>query len=91
MTEAANEDDAMQGGNTRVTGLGRALLTSKLAQVGELAVVFLVALAVIMGAGPLVGENPLARQGVVWVANVLMLVMVWLGLACAGKVGVTLD
>jgi membrane protease YdiL (CAAX protease family) len=85
MTEAANEDDAMQGGNTRVTGLGRALLTSKLAQVGELAVVFLVALAVIMGAGPLAGENPLARQGVVWVANVLMLVMVWLGLRVRGQ------
>ncbi len=40
----------MQDGNARVTGLGRALLTSKRAQVGELVVVFVVALAVIMGA-----------------------------------------
>jgi hypothetical protein len=75
----------MQGGNTNVTGLGRALLTSKLAQVGELVVVFAVALVVVLGAGPLVGDNPLARQGVVWVANVLMLVMVWVGLRLRGQ------
>ena len=29
-----------------------------------------------MGGEPLLGKNPVARQGVVWVANVLMLVMV---------------
>ena len=75
----------MQGENKRVTGLGRTLLTSKLAQGGELVVVFIVAVALIMGAEPLVGENPLARQGVVWVANVLMLVMVWLGLRLRGQ------
>ena len=74
-----------QGRTTTVTGLGRVLLTSKLARVGEIAVVFLVALAVIMGTGPLVGENPLAFQGVVWVANVLMLVTVWLGLRLRGQ------
>ena len=75
----------MQDGNTRLVGLGRALLTNKLAQVGELVVVFVVAFAVIMGAGPLVGDNPVARQGVVWVANVLMLVTVWLGLRLRGQ------
>jgi len=75
----------LQGKNTLIKGLGRALLTSKLAQVGEIAVVFIVALAVIMGAGQLVGENPLARQGVVWVANVLMIVIVWLGLRLRGQ------
>ncbi len=72
-------------GNASVTGLGRALLTNKLAQVGELVGVFVVALIVIMGVGPLVGENPIARQGVVWVANVLMLVTVWLGLRLRGQ------
>ncbi len=75
----------MQYADPRVTRIGRALLTSKLAQVGELAAVFLIALAVIMVGGPLVGENPVARQGVVWVANVLMLVTVWLGLRLRGQ------
>ena len=75
----------MQDGNIRLVGLGRALLTNKLAQVGELVVVFVVAFAVIMGAGPLVEDNPVARQGVVWVANVLMLVTVWLGLRLRGQ------
>ena len=65
--------------------LGQALLSSKLAQVGELLAPFLVAGAVIWGVGPLVGEDPLARYGVVRVANVLMLVTVWLGLHFRGQ------
>lgn len=68
-----------------MTRLGRALLTSKLAQVGEILAVFLVAGTVIGSMGPLVGEDPLARYGVVWVANVLMLVTVWLGLHFRGQ------
>ena len=44
-----------------------------------------VALAVIGLVGPLAGENPVAGQGVVWVAQVLMLVMVWLGLRLRGQ------
>jgi membrane protease YdiL (CAAX protease family) len=47
--------------------------------------VFVVAAAMVFGVAPLVGENPLARQGVVWVANVLMLVVVWLGLRRRGQ------
>jgi membrane protease YdiL (CAAX protease family) len=38
-----------------------------------------------MVARPLVGDDPLARQGVVFVANLLMLVMVWLGLRVRGQ------
>ena len=68
-----------------MTRLGQALLSSKLAQVGEFLAVFLVPGAVIWGLGPLVGEDPLARYGVVWVANVLMLVTVWLGLHFRGQ------
>jgi hypothetical protein len=70
----------MQSGNTNVTGLERALLTNKAAQVAELVAVFVVAAAIVFGVVPVVGENPLARQGVVWIADVLMLVIVWLGL-----------
>ena len=68
-----------------MTGLGRALLHRKPAQVGEIVALFVVALAVIVLAAPLAGENPVASQGVVWVANVLMLVMVWLGLRLRGQ------
>ncbi len=68
-----------------MTGFGRALLHSKPVQVGEIVALFVLALAVIVLAGPLAGENPVARQGVVWVANILMLVMVWLGLRLRGQ------
>ncbi len=68
-----------------MTGFGRALLRSKPAQVAEIVALPLVALAVILFAMPLAGENPVAGQGVVWVANVLMLVMVWLGLRLRGQ------
>ena len=68
-----------------MTGLGRALLRNKAAQVGEIVALFVVAIAVIGLVGPLAGENPIAGQGVVWVANVLMLVTVWLGLRLRGQ------
>ena len=67
-----------------MTGFGRALLRSKPAQVGEIVALFVVALVVIVLAAPLAGENPVAGQGVVWVANILMLAMVWLGLRLRG-------
>ena len=68
-----------------MTGFGRALLRSKPAQVGEIVALFVVALVLIVLAAPLAGENPVARQGVVWVANILMLAMVWLGLRLRGQ------
>jgi membrane protease YdiL (CAAX protease family) len=70
---------------TGKTGFGGALLRSKPAQVGEIVALFVVAFAVIVLAGPLAGENPVAGQGVVWVANIVMLVMVWLGLRLRGQ------
>ncbi len=70
---------------TGMTGFGRVLLHSKPAQVGEIVALFVVAFAVIVLAAPLAGENPVAGQGVVWVANILMLVMVWLGLRLRGQ------
>jgi membrane protease YdiL (CAAX protease family) len=70
---------------TAVTTLGHRLRTSRAAQVAELVSVFAVAVAVVAFIAPLVGDNPLARQAVVWVANVIMLVMVWLGLRLRGQ------
>ncbi len=43
-----------------MTGIGRALLRSKPAQVREIVALFVVALAVIALAAPLAGENPVA-------------------------------
>lgn len=68
-----------------MTRLGQLLTTNRPAQVAELLGVFAPALVTITIAVPLVGDNPLARQAVVWVANVLMLVLVWLGLRLRGQ------
>ncbi len=51
----------------------------------EILVVSLVALAVVGIGWRLVGEEPLARQAVVWVANVLMLATIWAGLRLRGE------
>jgi membrane protease YdiL (CAAX protease family) len=47
--------------------------------------VFAVALVAITVVVPLAGENPLARQSVVWVTNIIMLGIVWLGLRLRGQ------
>lgn len=55
-------------------------LDGRLGLVLEVIVVFGVAWGVIVALAPLVGEGLLARQLVVWMANVVMLAVVWLGL-----------
>ncbi len=65
--------------------LGRALKEHRAVQVAEIVLVFLVAFAVVAVGWRLVGDNPLARQAVVWVANVLMLVTIWIGLRLRGQ------
>jgi hypothetical protein len=59
--------------------------TSRVTPVADLVVVFAVAVATLTIALPLVGEHPFARQTVVWVANVVMLALVWLGLRLRGQ------
>jgi membrane protease YdiL (CAAX protease family) len=75
----------MQNGTPSLTILGHLLRTNRAAHLADLVVVFAVALAAIAIALPLVGDHPLARQAVVWVANVLMLAVVWLGLRLRGQ------
>ena len=67
----------MHGALRMATRVERASLTRRLAQISELVGVFIPACIAIMVGTPLVGDNPLARHGVIFVANVLMLVMVW--------------
>lgn len=71
--------------STESTVLGQALSTNKAAQVGEIAAVFAVPIATIAIAGPWAGEDPMKLMGVVWVANVVMIAMVWYGLRLRGQ------
>lgn len=54
-------------------------------QCAEFIVLFAVPLAIFLLALPKVGDNPIARQGVMWVANVVMLIIVYLGLRLRGQ------
>lgn len=65
--------------------LGRILENNKLAKIAEIAFVFTVALAVIAIGWDVVGDDTLARQAVAWVANVLMMLVVWMGLRIRGQ------
>jgi membrane protease YdiL (CAAX protease family) len=75
----------MRSNHIWVDRIGRLLLNNKLAQIGELLAVFFVAFAVTIGTSPLVGENPLARHGVISVAILLMIFMIWIGLQLRGQ------
>lgn len=43
------------------------------------------AAVIVWGGWRVVGDDPFARQGVVWVANVAMLVTIWIGLRVRGE------
>lgn len=51
----------------------------------QILLVFLVAFSIVVAGWRLVGADPFARQAVVWVANVAMLVTIWLGLRVRGQ------
>ena len=51
----------------------------------EFIALFAVPVTFLLFVMPKVGDNPVARQGVVWVANVAMLVIVYLGLRLRGQ------
>jgi len=64
---------------------GLALVESRAAKSAEIIVVALAASVTVMGGWALVGESALARQAVVWIANVLMLGLIWLGMRLRGE------
>ena len=51
----------------------------------QILLVFLVAFVIVAIGWRLVGDDPFARQAVVWVANVAMLVTIWIGLRIRGQ------
>ena len=72
-------------GSAAATRLGVVLRSSKVAQVGEVVLVFLMAAIVVAAGWSFVGDNALHRQAVVWVANILMLATIWGGLRVRGQ------
>ena len=66
--------------------LGNLLRTNSLAKIGELLAVFLVAFVIIkLFLRPNDGNHLLYNQGVLWVANIAMLLLVWWGLKLRGE------
>jgi membrane protease YdiL (CAAX protease family) len=65
--------------------LGPALRDRRGAKLGEMLVLFAVPVVFMVGVAPFVGENPLAIHGVVWVANIVMILIVWQGLRLRGE------
>lgn len=67
------------------TIIGKQLQTSRLFKIGEILLVFIAAFVIIGLAKPLVGDDPILKQAAVWIANILMLFIVWSGLKLRGE------
>jgi len=65
--------------------LGNLLRSNNLAKISELLAVFLVAFVIIKLYLRLDGDHLLYNQGVLWVANIAMLLLVWSGLKLRGE------
>ena len=65
--------------------LQRQLKKNTLFKIGEILLLFLIAAAFIFLVLPMAGENLLYKQGIVWVANILMLLYIWLGIRLRGQ------
>ena len=63
-----------------LTKLGRQLQKNKLVKIGEILFLFILAYTFIRLIMPLVGDNLILKQTVLWIANILMLIYVWIGL-----------
>ncbi len=75
----------MTGTHLAQAGTTGAPVSNKLASLTQIAVVFGAAGLVLALGRPLVGDNPLKFQALVWLANVCMLGAVWLGLRARGE------
>ena len=71
--------------HTPKSKIGHLLETNQFAKIAEIILVFLLAFLTIVILLPLAGENLLMVQGVIWIANIVMLITVWLGLRFRGQ------
>ena len=63
-----------------ITKIGIQLQTNRVFIIGEILLLFIIGLGFIKLIAPLVGEDPLLKQLVIWFANVLLLIYIWVGL-----------
>jgi len=61
------------------------LQKNKLVKIGEILFLFIFVYAFIRLIIPFVGDNPILKQTVLWIANILMLIYVWVGLKLRGE------
>jgi membrane protease YdiL (CAAX protease family) len=67
------------------TKFGVLLETNKLARFAEIILVFISAFTLIKLLEPLAGDNLVLKQAIIWLANILMLILVWLGIKLRGN------
>ncbi|NND15474.1 MAG: CPBP family intramembrane metalloprotease [Eudoraea sp.] len=67
------------------TKIGYQLQTNPLFKVGEILLLFLAAYILISLTKPLAGDDLILNQAIVWIANILMLLIVWAGLRLRGQ------
>ncbi len=69
----------------RKTKVGHLLETNRVVQFSEIVLVFLIAFFLIKVLLPFAGDNLVLKQAVIWVANIIMLLLVWLGMYFRGE------
>ncbi|MBD3223818.1 MAG: CPBP family intramembrane metalloprotease [Caldithrix sp.] len=67
------------------TFLRKVLLKNRIAKVLEILIVFIVATLIVSITQIFAGDDPILRQSIVWLANITMLFLVWLGLKIRGQ------
>ena len=68
-----------------MTKLGNILQTSKIAKLAEILTLFVLSISIIFIGWRFAGGNLFARQIVVWFANLIMIIYVWIGLLVRGQ------
>jgi len=68
-----------------MNGVGKQLQTNPLAKLSELILFFFITIAFIQILSPLAEGNLILKQAIVWIANVLMLILVWISLWLRGE------
>jgi membrane protease YdiL (CAAX protease family) len=68
-----------------LTKLGNQLQKNKIFKIGEIIFLFIFAYVFILLILPLAENKPLLMQTVLWIANILMLIYVWIGLKLRGE------
>lgn len=69
----------------KTTKIGILLKTNRLIKIVEILLLFVVAFVIIKLSEPFVEGNLILKQASVWVANIAMLIIVWLGLRLRGE------